>query len=158
MSLKSASMTNIKRSLDKYCENYLGDIENYNIEYEGLPFDQIASKEWVRPKLIEVIPSYTRQGSSTQYSEDAGVIFQIDIFVHQSGATTSERTYEMRDHVAKYFKVGEDIELRDYVDDDSDLGTMRVRNLITSIPLPTESGGKYQRYVLAWDLSLYHVR
>ena len=32
MSLATASMTNLKRSLDKYCEGTLYGIENYNVE------------------------------------------------------------------------------------------------------------------------------
>lgn len=120
---------NIKRSFEQYIKSNLGGA-GFNVDYEGLPFDDTAYSEWIRPRIIEMPREYHRQGSSTEYGQTNNVFFSVDINVKKSGATTTDRHYILRDDVVNYFRVGQDVPLRDYAASGSTLiCSMRVRDM-----------------------------
>src|SRR3990167_4545691 len=147
----NASMANIKRSLDKYCNDNLYSTEGLNVSFEGLPFENVAYTEWVQPRILDITTQYHRQGSSTQYGETASVLFQINIFTKKSGVTIADRHYMIRDIVADYFKIGKDISIANYVSGTTALDNLRIREVVTDSPLP-ETSTMYQ-YVLAWNMN-----
>ena len=150
MALSGASATNLKRSLDHYIKIYLEGLESINIDYEGVPFDNLAVSHFVKFRILDIDPTYTRQGSSTQYSELMNVLIQFGIFVGKGRTTTSEQIYSIRDAIFKYFKTGKDINLNDHQGDGSSLTTMRVRDTITDNRMPEDN--YYYSYVLAFNL------
>ena len=141
MGLLTASRSNVKRSLENYFKSNLNAIENISIDWEGLPFDNVSATEWLMPRILDFTPVYMRQGSATQYADDLNIIFSVNIFVKKSNITRSGREYAIRDILAKYFKIGKVITVYDYSGDgSSDIGTMKVRDIITDSNLPeTES-------------------
>jgi hypothetical protein len=126
--LTGASQANLKMSLDKYFYDNISTTENISVDWEGLPFDDNTVDDWVQPRIIDTIADYHRQGSSTEYGETANVLFQVNIFVKKGYTNTSDRVYRIRDIVAKYFKIGEDISLKDYINASASIGNMRVRH------------------------------
>lgn len=136
MGLTGSSMANLKMSLDKYCNTWLESSESLNIHYEGVPFDDTAVDDWIQPRIIDVTPIYLRQSSSSNYGEDANVLFQINIFAKVGHQTTSDRVTQIRDRVAPYFKIKQDITIYDYINADADLGNIRVRSIMTDEPMP----------------------
>lgn len=127
---QSSLMVNVKRSLDKYIYDNLDVNQNMNVDYEGLPFDNIVVTEWIIPRIKEMPRQYHRQGSDTEYAQTNNVLYDININVKKSGATTTDRHYILRDDVINYFRIGQDISLRDYAASGSTLICyMRVRDL-----------------------------
>ncbi|HDZ15273.1 MAG TPA: hypothetical protein ENH60_10310 [Pricia sp.] len=135
MGLAGGSAANLKMSLEKYCKDSLDTTEGLNVDFEGLAFDDTSVDDWVQLRIIDTISEFHRQASATKYGETANVLFQISIFVKKGYTNTSDRVYRMRDIVAKYFKVGEDIDLKDYINDGATLNKLRVRDFRDQ-PLP----------------------
>jgi hypothetical protein len=152
----SARMANIKLSLDQYVYANLKTTEGLSVDYEGVPFDETSeSLSWIQPRLLTPISTYYRQGSSTQYGEDLELLFQINIFVKKSGVTTSFKHYDIRDRIANYFKVGQDINIKAYAEGGStQVAVMRVREMVTDFPI--EEDPLLYQYSLAWIIS--HTR
>ncbi len=128
MGLTGGSAANLKMSLEKYCKDALDTTEGLNVDFEGLAFDDTSVDDWVQLRIIDTISEFHRQASATKYGETANVLFQISIFVKKGYTNTSDRVYRMRDIVAKYFKVGDDIDLKDYINTGSSISKMRVRD------------------------------
>ena len=128
--------TNIKRSIDKYLHFNLYTNEGINIDFEGLPFNNISLHEWIQARIINFNPTYHRQGSSMEYGSDVKIFLQLNIFVKKSNLTVSDRHYVIRDIIANYFKIGEDIDIIDYYDSLDYLCNIRVREIITDSPMP----------------------
>lgn len=152
MSLLGASLTNLKMSLEKYVYDNIYIIKGIDIDFEGLPFDQTNKLEWIQPRILSVSsPVYCRQSSGSQYGEIVNILFQINIFVKKGEQISSDRHYRLRDLVDNYFKIRNAINIKNYIDDDSsNVGLVRVNELITDTALP-ESQNLYQ-YCLAWEL------
>jgi len=147
----SAKTFNIKSSLDKYCGDNLETTEGFAVDYEGLPFDETQVDEWVQPRIIDSDGVYTRQASSSRYGEETSILFQINIFVKKGSISNAARHYQMRDSVANYFKIRQDISIRDYdAGGTTTVDNFRVRNVNVDFPLP-ETQTLYQ-YAIAWDL------
>ncbi len=146
-------LDNIKRSLDKYMQSNIYGTEGISIDYEGLPFDNIkAGISWVKPRIVEIENEYLRQGSETQYGESVNITYQMSIYSKKSGVTITDQSYLIRDTIANYFKVGEDIPLENLVAGSSnDLANMRVRDILLDGPLPDDM--KFQKYVIEWLLN-----
>lgn len=128
MGLTGASAANFKMSLDKYCKDVLESNEGLSVDWEGLPFDTTGSSHWIQPRIVDTISEFHRQASGTEYGETANVLFQINIFVKKGFTNVSDEVYRMRDVIAKYFKVGEDITLKDYINAGASIGKARVRD------------------------------
>ena len=125
------SLVNIKRSLDKYIYDNLGVIENMRVDYEGVPFNTMTVNEWAVPRIVSMRRNFHRQGSDTEYGQTNNIVYGININVKKSGATTTDRHYVLRDDIVSYFRVGQDIPLRDYSASGSTLVCyMRVRDLV----------------------------
>jgi len=132
MALGTASSAgNIKRSIDTYIHDNLYTIEGLSIDFEGLPFDsRSVVSNWVQPRIIDFDSIFYRQGSGTQYGELVNVLFQINVFTKQSGTTAASEHYRIRDVVAGYFKIGDDIAVKNYVGDGStNIDSLRVRDI-----------------------------
>jgi len=137
---QSSLIVNVKRSLDKYIYDNLDVNQNMNVDYEGLPFDNIAINEWITPRIIDMPREYHRQGSDTEYAQTNNIIYSININVKKSGATTTDRHYILRDDVVNYFRIGQDISLRDYAASGSTLICyMRVRDLMEDSSLQDDN-------------------
>ena len=130
MGLLGASRSNIKRSLEKYFNDRLNILEGLAIQWEGLPFDNISKSEWLMPRIMDFNPVYMRQGSATEYADDLNIMFSVNIFIKKSSLTITDKHYLIRDSIIKYFKIGEDIDLNDWVGDGSYICKMRVREVI----------------------------
>ncbi len=133
----SASIVNIKRSLDKYLYDNLVSIEGLNVDFEGLSFSNIQKDiTWIVPRILDFDSTFYRQGSNTQYGENINILFQINIFTKQSSTTTSSEHYRVRDIILAYFKIGNDITIKNYVGDGlTTVDTMRIRS-VEDILLP----------------------
>ena len=110
----SAKRVNIQRSLDAYVHANLKTIEGLNVDFRGVPFDNAAVSEWISPRVLDITSSYAGLSSSTRYGEDSNILFQINIAVKKGGNTRSDRDLIIRDIVANYFKVGQDILVFDW--------------------------------------------
>jgi len=134
----SSKIVNIKRSLDYYVKTNLETTEGLNVDYEGLPFDDTAVSEYIRPRIIEIESPYLGLSSSTKYGEDIKIIFQIGIFVKKTSLQKSDRDMAIRDIVANYFKVGQDITIYDWYSTGLSITNARVREIFADYA--TETG------------------
>jgi len=142
---------NIKMSLDKYIRVNLGTSEGLTISYEGVPFNDTAYTSWIQPRILDISSDYHRQGSGTQYGETTNILYQINVFTKKSGITTSHLHYTMRDQVANYFRVRQNINVKDYVNSGTtQLDILVVRRMVNDNPLPESN--EYYQYVIAWEL------
>ena len=146
-------LDNIKRSLDKYMQSNIYETEGISIDYEGLPFDNIkADTSWVKPRIIDIENEYLRQGSETEYGESVNITYQMIIYSKKSGVTIADQTFLIRDTIAEYFKIGEDLPLEDLVNTDStNLANMRVRDILIDGPLSDDQ--EFQKYNIEWLLN-----
>jgi len=133
---------NIKISLDTYVSNNLGGSEGLIVNYEGLPFDDTSYDSWIQPRVLNIYSDPDMRDDI----DDLTVIYEVNIFAKKSGVTNSQAHYMMRDQVANYFRINEDILMNDSVT------YMRVRGILEDSPL-VESNEYYQ-YVVAWELRL----
>lgn len=138
-----AKVTNIKRSLDNYIKTNIEDNEGISVDYEGLKFDDTSVTEWIQPRILDILPQFHRQGSSTQYAETANILFHINIFVKKGSMTASDRPRRIRDIVDYYFRIRKDIDLVGYAEGtDTVLATMRVRRIVTDAAMPETASEK----------------
>ncbi|HDZ15274.1 hypothetical protein LCGC14_0725790 [marine sediment metagenome] len=145
-------LTNVKRSLEKYIHDNLYTTENLSVDFDGVPFDDSAIAEsWLQPRIVNVDREYARQASSTKYGNDTDIELKFSIFVKKSGTTLTHKHYLLRDKVANYFKIGEDIDLKDYVGDSATLTNMRVRSISSDFPLPETN--ELLGYEVSWMIN-----
>lgn len=148
---ESSLSTNIKRSFDQYIKVNIETGEGYNVNYEGVPFDDAAIGTWIQPRILDFSREYHRQGSGTEYATTNNIFFQINIFVKKSAVTLADIHYNMRDVVAGYFRIGQDITLRDYIASGSTaICNMRVRDVVTDTPMPETN--EFLQYAVAWEI------
>ena len=149
----SAKMVNMKRSLDLYCHTNLKTTEGLNVDFEGLPFDNIEVQSWIQPRMIGYSGKMYPSGASGQYAEDLNILFQVNIFTKKSGSTNTLQHYAIRDMVANHFRLGQDIPLYDYNSSGVTtalLANFRVRNVANDMPVPETN--ELNQYVYAVDM------
>jgi hypothetical protein len=141
----STLSVNLKRSLDKWVYDNIKNTEGIPTDFEGLPFDNSGVSEWITPRITSQNRTFYRQGSATEYGQVDSVSFRVEAYAKKSGVTVSDRHYAMRDIVANYFRIGQDIPLVDYAGDGvSTICWLRVRESIEDAPLPeTQEENKY---------------
>lgn len=131
----SAKIENVKRSLEKYIWDNLYTTEGISVDFSGLPFDNISITEWVVPRFL-TNREYVSWASATEYGYDNHIVLNITVNVKKSGATITDKHYVLRDNIINYFKIGEDINLNDWVDTGDYICNMRVREVLEDFPLP----------------------
>lgn len=129
MGLTGSSAANLKMSLDKYCKDKFVTLENIDVDWEGVPFDNKSVVEWIQPRIIDTKALYVRQSSSSNYAENANILFQISIFAKRGYEIVTDRIYRIRDIIAKNFKMGKDINIYDYINTSTSVSIVRVRDL-----------------------------
>ena len=77
MALTGASITNLKRSLDKYVSSSIEVIEGVDIDYEGVPFNNAYKRSFVMFRILDIDPVYMRQSSATEYGENVDVLVTL---------------------------------------------------------------------------------
>jgi len=144
-----AQIANIKMSLDKHIED---NISGVSIDYEGLPFNDKKTNFWLQPRIVDITSEFHRQSnnSGTSYGSTVNILFQTSIFVKKSGVVVSHKHWLLRDQIAGIFTIGADIPLKDYVNSNSGIASMRVRDIVNDFPMP-ETDTNYQ-YVFAVEL------
>jgi len=136
-----SNITNMKRCFDSYIKTNLSGV---SIDFEGLPFDNLATSSWIQPRIIDGYDN--RSYRDNEVKQSATILYQINIFVKKSGATTADRVYAIRDNVDSYFKIGKDIV---YSQSGNTLAIARVRGLKNDFPMDSE---ELSQYVLAWEI------
>ena len=137
-----SNITNMKRCFDSYVKT---NITGISIDYEGLPFDNLAVSEWIQPRIID---AYEDRGyRDSEVKQSSTILYQINVFVKNSGATTSDRIYAIRDMIDVWFKIGANI---NYVVSGNTLALARVRELKNDFPISDDN--ELSQYVLAYDL------
>jgi len=131
----SAQIENVKRSLEKYIWNNLYTTERISIDFSGLPFDNSSATEWVVPRFL-TDRKYVSWASGIEYGYNNNIILNITVNIKKTETTITDRHYVLRDIIVNYFKIGEDIDLTDWVDTENYICNMRVREIIEDFPLP----------------------
>jgi len=147
----ASQIVNLKRSLEKYIYDNLYTTEGLNIDYHGLPFETTRFKEWIEPRIVYIEREYYKSASATQYGSNLNFIFNINIFVKKSGITTAHRHYQIRDIISDYFRIGEDIDFKDYYDTNATLCNIRIRSMIDDKAEVEEQ--EYLKYKVSWLLN-----
>jgi hypothetical protein len=137
---------NLKRGLDKYVKDNLTDVEGIPTSFEGLPFDNLEVSEWIQPRIMGLFDLAMRNSDG-----QASFLYQVDVVVKKSGATSSDRVWQLKDKVKAYFLIGKDIF---YAVSGTTLCRARVRELVNDLPLPES---ETHRHILAWDMDLEEV-
>ena len=151
----TAKLSNIKRSIDKYIHTNLVGTEELIIDFEGVPFDNKGKKEWVQPRILDTNRVFLRQASGTEYGSQASLLLHMNIFVAKavpgSGVTLADRHYLIRDVVANYFKIGQQIGIANYIGGSTvAVGYLEVDQLVTDMSIPTKD--EFNQYSLAWEI------
>jgi len=131
----SAQIENVKRSLEKYIWDNLYTIEGISVDFYGLPFDNISITEWIVPRFL-MNRNYVSWASGIEYGYNNNIILNITINVKKTKTTTTDKHYVLRDTIVNYFKIGEDINLNDWVDTENYICNMRIREIIEDFSLP----------------------
>jgi len=143
----TAKGANVKRSLDNYISN---NMSGTSVQIEGLPFNDTETSTWIQPRILDIIPEFVRDASESGYGEQTNILYQVNIYVKKSGTTLSDKHYMIRDEVAQFFKIGEDIPLYDYVSGTTFVDNLRVRSIETDFTLPETD--ELLQYVIAWEM------
>ena len=155
MALNSeAKIGNLKRSLDLYVKSNLETTEGLAVDYEGLPFDNTVHNTWVQPRIIgsteTFYPTGKASASGSSYAEQVEILFQVNVFTKQSGATAASTHWDVRDMVAGHFRIGQNITLYEETGSTA-LATMRVREIVNDFSVP-ETTELFQ-YVYAVEIA-----
>lgn len=145
-----AYLTNLKRSLEKYIYDNLYTSEGFNIHWQGMILEESGVTEWIRERIEFIDKDFYRQGSTTQYAHNNKVLLTFDIFIKKSSLTVTDRHYEIRDAIAEYFKIGKDIQFRDYISSSAFKLWIRVRDIEDDGPMPETN--EYLQYRISFEL------
>lgn len=146
-----AKNVNIKRSLEKYFYDNLQVSEGFDIDWEGVKFDDTNSSEWLQPRIIDSDSKYIGHASATEYGEQTDLLFQVNIFVKKVSTSLSDRHYSIRDIIAGYFTIGQTIPIADHVNSSQTTITyMKVRGIDDDRILP-ETQNLYQ-YIISFNI------
>jgi len=143
-----SNITNMKRCFDSYVKTNLSGV---SIDFEGLPFDNLAVSEWIQPRIIDGYDNRSYRDSEVKQS--ATILYQINVFVKKSGATTTDRVYAIRDMIDTCFKIGKDIVYTS--SSGSTLAIARVRELKNDFPIGDDN--ELSQYILAWEIDFNEV-
>lgn len=156
----NAKAANVKRSLDRHCRIVFAIDEGIDVDYEGLPFDNRTSDEWIAPRILTLDSMFHRQASVTTYGETINILYHVNIFVKKDSMSYADRHYALRDIVAKNFKIGEKIELYDFAEGGTDRQEwIKIRRIITDQPMPPDIGGESQNlYQYAFAVEMDYTR
>jgi len=148
---------NVKASLEKYIKDNLVTTEGLVVDFEGFPFEGTGRSEWIEERILGPGErDYHRQVSSTTTGQTTEIVLNFNIFVNPDKTTKTNRHYEIRDIVADYFKIGTQIDLYDFSNNDwtTSLQKMEVRDVITDRTIPDPSFLQFTFTVgIAWQES-----
>ena len=130
----SSSMAAVKSSMDKYIKDNIETTSGVSVHYEGLPFDDTSQTEWVAARILDFDNTFLRQGSDSEYAEQCNLLLQFNIYSKKSRITVSHRTYEIRDIINGYFKIGKTVDL--YQSGTTVIDKFKVRRILTDSSLP----------------------
>ena len=136
---QSGKIQNVKASLEKYIGDNLVITEGLTMDFEGKPFEGTGMAEWIEERILgSGSRDFHRQVSSSATGQTTQIILNMNIFVNPDKTTKTNRHYEIRDIVADYFKIGTQIALYDFSNNDwaTSLQEMEVREIITDRPIP----------------------
>lgn len=151
-----SKVQNVKASLEKYVGDSFVLTEGLSVDFEGLPFEVAGSSEWVQARFMSSIPSdvasYGRKVANDKTTTKQ-VIVSFNIFVNREKARKTNRHYELRDIVASYLELGDQVSLYDFENGNfSDvLQNMTVKEIITDMVIPNDDYYQYNYTVgLEW--------
>lgn len=132
MSLDAGSLFNLYSSLNDYINTSLsGTTENFNLHFNGLPFNNVDKSEWIDVCVLDIQNKYAGKAGQNSYAEDCNVLVQFNIYVKKNDITSSDRAIEIRDKIVNYFPIKQDINIYNYDDSTSlYLDHFRVRDVI----------------------------
>lgn len=140
MALNSeAKIGNLKRSIDLYVKTNLESTERLAVDYEGVPFDNTVSPNWIQPRIVGTASTFYPAGkigsAGTSYAEQVEVLLQVNVFTKKSGLTCAAAHWDTRDAVAGYFRIGQDINLYEATGT-TVLSSLRVREIVNDFSGP----------------------
>jgi len=139
---------NVKASLEHYIHEKLVVTEGLVVDFQGKPFESADQQEWVQERIMG-FPNhdYHRQTTSALEGQTTTVLLNFNIFVNKESPTNrrTNRSYEIRDIVADYFKIGTEIDLYDASNSDwtTSLQKMFVFDVATDAPISDETFEQY---------------
>jgi len=145
---------NVKASLEKYIDDNLVIAEGLIVDFEDFPFEGTGQAEWVEERILGPgRRDYHRQISSTAIGQTTEIVLNFNIFVNPNKTTKTNRHYEIRDLIASCFKIGTQIDLYDFSNNDwiTSLQKMEVRDIITDRTIPDPDFLMYSfTVIIAW--------
>lgn len=149
----TAQMENVEASLYKYLYDSLVTAEGLSVVWPGVRADTSGYAEWVEVRRPAVTRrDYHRQIGGGQEGATARLMLDIACFVKSPGDADAYQITTLRDKVAYYLSINTKIDLNDYADDSSNVGTLRVEEIITDsqiIPSPAEKNVEMWVYSVA---------
>ena len=133
---------NVKASIEKYLDDSLVTTEGLLVDFEGKPFEGTGEAEWIEERILgKGAGNFHRQVSSSLIGQTVPVLLNMNIFVNSKKTERTNRHYEIRDIIANYFKIGTQIDLYDFSDDDwsTSLQKMEIREVTTDRAIPDPS-------------------
>lgn len=130
---------NVKASIEKYIQDNLVTIEGLTVDFEGFPFEGTDTEEWIEERILgKGTGDFHRQVSSSLMGQTVPVLLNMNVFVNPAKTQKTNRHYEIRDILADYFKIGTQIDLYDFANDNwtSSLQKMEIREIITDRSIP----------------------
>lgn len=123
---------NFKASIEKYIQDNIETKEEIKVAYEGEKSENFQENEWVEEFIVDIGSGEFGRGGGDE--GDAVILMpliQFNIFVNRGNTKKTNRHYEIRDIVAKYFCIGAEIDLYDFENNnfDDSLQKMKVRTV-----------------------------
>jgi hypothetical protein len=134
MGIKTSSqLANLQRSLDTY---FATELSTYQIDWEGVPFNDSELAEWLQPRLLEPVRRaelFYRQVSGEDRGQGIELFYNVNIFIRPRKfvPVNPYRLAQLRDTVLNVFTESTRIWVRDYEGDLTSMGTLTVHAIAT---------------------------
>lgn len=136
---------NVKASIEKHIHTNLVGTEGLVIDWEGTTFEPANRLEWIQERILGTGEIIQHRHVGAEKGRSSHVMLSFNIFVNRELTNKSNRHYEIRDLILKYFNEGDQVNLYDFENGDftTILQKMTIREIITDQPIPDETYWMY---------------
>jgi len=106
---------NIKASLEKYIFTNLASNDSITVDWQGHKGTELENvDEWIAPRMLRGGQFYRGHVTTSRKGTETEILLNINIFLRKGSTTNAHRLFQLRDTVAQYFELNQEVNLKNY--------------------------------------------